>query len=120
MKIRHLVGYPGCGKTRRIVTEMLRNKGRYILSTSRVELIEERERDLRVMAEEGARPILHMIHSGLRRRAPVRQQIEEAVGEYRNHEHVILLITHEGMMSADLDDLAGWQVMIDELPGAVV
>ena len=35
-------------------------------------------------------------------------------------EHVILLITHEGMMGADLSDLTGWHVRIDEMPLGVV
>ena len=51
---------------------------------------------------------------------PVPEQIIEAIEKHQDDEHVILLITHEGMMSADLDNLAGWHVKIDEMPLAVV
>jgi hypothetical protein len=121
MKIRILSGPPGCGKTWVLLNELIDRPGRYLLASPRIDLIEERERDLRGMMEASSTsPILRPIHGGLSRSAPVARQISEAIEEYQDDEHVILLITHEGMMSADLGDLTRWHVKIDEMPLAVV
>jgi hypothetical protein len=121
MKIRILSGPPGCGKTRVLLNELIDRPGRYIFSSPRIDLIEERERDLKHMIEASSTsPILRPIHGGLSRSAPVTRQITEAIEAHQDDEHVILLITHEGMMSADLGDLTGWRVRIDEMPLAIV
>jgi hypothetical protein len=100
---------------------MINRPGRYILASPRINLIKERECDLKTLAGASeASPLIRMIYSGHSRPRPVPERIVEAIDKHRHDEHVILLITHEGMMSADLDNLAGWHVKIDEMPLAVL
>jgi hypothetical protein len=114
-------GPPGCGKTQKLISRSILNQGRYLFACPRIDLIEERERDLkRMMTVSGTSPTLVVIHGQKGRRAPVHQQIVEAVERHRDDDHVIVLITHEGMMNADLDGCAGWHILIDEVPAAVV
>jgi hypothetical protein len=121
MKIKVVSGPPGCGKTWALLSEMIEHPGRYILASPRIDLIKEREHDLKTLAAASkASPLIRMIYSGQSRPRPVPERIVEAIDKHQNDEHVILLITHEGMMSADLDNLAGWHVKIDEMPLAVV
>jgi hypothetical protein len=95
MHIRLLSGPPGCGKTRALLNELIDRPGRYLLASPRIDLIEERERDLkRMMEASSTSPILRPIHGGLSRSAPVARQITEAIEKHRGDEHVILLITH--------------------------
>jgi hypothetical protein len=123
MHVRVLSGPPGCGKTLTLLKELIDRPGRYLLASPRIDLIEERERDLKSMIEAKlsdeasfTAPIIRKIHGGRPRSAPVARQITEAIEKYRGDDHVILLITHEGMMSAYLGDLTRWRVGIDEIP----
>jgi hypothetical protein len=114
-------GPPGCGKTQELISRSILSKGRYLFACPRIDLIEERERDLRrMMAVSGTSPTLVVIHGQKGRRAPVHQQIVEAIEGHQSDDHVIVLITHEGMMMSDFDDCAGWHVLIDEIPPAFV
>ena len=121
MKIQLVYGPPSCGKTFRLLQNMINHPGLYLFVSPRVELIRERERDLeRMIAGSPNRPTVLAIHGETSRRAPVTRQIADAIAQYRGESHVILLITHEAMMSADLDDCAGWHIKFDEIPSAVV
>jgi hypothetical protein len=121
MKFKVVSGPPGCGKTWALLCEMIARPGRYILASPRIDLVMEREQDLKTFATASeASPIIRMIYSDKSRPRPVPERIVEAIEKHQDDEHVILLITHEGMMSADLDNLAGWHVKIDEMPLAVL
>jgi hypothetical protein len=102
--------------------EMATSKGRYIFATSRIELINERIGDLRRnTASAGTNPTIHPIHgeTNNRCRGPVLVEIEDAAHLHQDEEHVIVFVTHEGMMGANLDGFAGWHIFIDENPAAV-
>ena len=115
-----LFGPPGCGKTAELRSEMLTRPDRYLFAMPRNDLIEERVRDLRASAFAlGVNPVIVPIHSNQGERAPVRRRIKEAALKYRNDHHVIMLISHEALKSADLTELAGWHARIDEVPDAV-
>jgi hypothetical protein len=121
MKIKVLSGPPGCGKTWALLSEMIDRPGRYILASPRISLIKEREHDLKTLAAASeASPLVRMIYSGQSRPRPVPERIVEAIEKHQDDEHVILLVAHEGLMTTDLDNLAGWHVKIDEMPLAVV
>ncbi|MCG7391972.1 hypothetical protein MHY87_03530 [Microvirga sp. ACRRW] len=121
MKLKLSTGTPGCGKTTRLHKEIIANPGRYILSCPRINLIEEQERNLNSMIRVSqTKPIILSVHGKGSQKAPVLRRIAEAIAKYRYEDHVILLITHEGMMNADMSDLSGWHVKIDEVPNAVV
>jgi hypothetical protein len=121
MKIKVVSGPPGCGKTWALLSEMIEHPSRYILVSPRINLIEERKRDL-TLIEMGCKssPILRVIYSDKSRPRPVPERIIEAIEKHQDDEHVILLVTHEGLMTTDFDNLAGWHVKIDEMPLAVV
>ncbi len=113
-------GRPGCGKTSKLVDEMLETAGRYLFAMPRTDLIKERVHDLKAKAaERSINPIILPIHSGQNFKAPVRRRLPEAAAQYGHEPHVIILITHEALMSADLAGFNGWHARIDEAPDGV-
>jgi hypothetical protein len=116
-----LIGPPGSGKSWLMTNEMARREGKHLCATSRIELIKERIQDLRRQATAaGTNPTIRAIHGETERgRGPVIAQIEDAASLHQHEEHVVVFITHEGMMGADLDGFAGWHIYIDENPAAV-
>ncbi|WP_157091882.1 hypothetical protein [Methylobacterium nodulans] len=106
-----------------MLSEMAATSGRYVFATSRIALFEERVRDLRQQAEHyQTNPTIRVLHhqsSDLSINASVVSEIEDAPRIYKDQEHIVLFITHEGMMAADLDGFVGWHIYIDESPAAV-
>ncbi len=112
-------GPPGGGKTVKLIDEMATSPGRYIFALSQVRLINEKMADLKLAAQNaGTSPILTPIYYGSGR-TTVARAIDEARSLHQNDTHVVLLITHEGMMGADLSDFHGWRARIDENPNGV-
>src|SRR4051812_45018398 len=116
--VRVITGTPGSGKTQKMIQEIATRKGRYVFATSRINLIEERIQDLwRQMLAAGTNPTIHAIHGETGRGCgPVLSQIEDAARLHQHEEHVVVFITHEGMMGAKLDGFSGWRILIDENP----
>ncbi len=120
-----LVGPPGCGKTSEMLVEMTSVKGRYVFALPTVELIKEvlvalhREAGL-----SGAEPVIRTIHSKVAGRAPVgvSREIADAIEELSSFPHVILVVTHEGLMATDFGCAAAapWHARVDEVPSATV
>lgn len=100
--------------------EMAARKGRYIFATSRIDLINERIADLRRQAEAaGTNPTIRAIHGETGNRLHVSVEIADVPHLHQHEEHVVVFVTHEGMMGANLDGFAGWHILIDENPAAV-
>lgn len=98
---------------------MAQNVGRYVFAIDRREVSAERIGELnRLAAEAGLSPEIRQIFSGANeRREGIARQIEEAGQTYFDHPHVILIITHAGMMTAEFDHYDGWDaIIIDEIP----
>ncbi|MEP9398533.1 hypothetical protein [Mesorhizobium sp. KR2-14] len=120
IKVKVLTGMPGSGKTRKMIGDIATRKGRYVFATSRIDLINERIDDLRRQAAAaGTSPTIRVIHGETGSRLPVPVEIADAPHLYQHEEHVVVLITHEGMMAANLDGFVGWHIFIDETPAAV-
>ena len=120
INVRVIKGMPGSGKTKTMIREIATQKGRYIFATSRIDLISERIDDLRRQAAAaGTKPTIRAIHSETDNRLPVLVEIEDAARLHQHEEHVVVFITHEGMMGANLDGFAGWHILIDETPAAI-
>ncbi len=120
-----LVGPPGCGKTQELLAKMAGVPGRYLFALPTTELIEEKLRDLhREAAKSGTEPVIRAIHSKVagRRSTSVAREIAEAVDEHSALPHVVLVVTHEGMMGTDFACAAAvpWHARIDEVPSATV
>src|SRR5689334_13367291 len=102
-EVKILKGAPGCGKTSHLIKEMAATRGRYLLASPRLALIDERHCDLRKAAEKaGTEPILRLIHNENTGRLSVLKALQAAAAEFATHEHVILLVTHEGLMGLDI------------------
>jgi hypothetical protein len=125
IRVEVLVGPPGCGKTQELLVEMASVRGRYVFALPTVELIKEvlvalhREAGL-----SGAEPVIRTIHSKVAGRAPVgvSREIADAIEELSSFPHVILVVTHEGMMATDFACAAAapWHARVDEAPSATV
>ena len=120
-----LVGPPGCGKTNELLAEMAGVPGRYLFALPTTELIDEKLRDLiREAANLGTEPVVRAIHSRVagRRSVSISREIAEAVEELSALPHVVLVVTHEGMMATDFTcaEGRGWNARIDEVPSATV
>lgn len=113
-------GPPSGGKTVELIREMATSPGRYIFALPRLELIAEKQADLERAAQRaGTQPVLRAIHYKAVKKTRVARAIDDARRDYENAQHVVLLITHEGLMGADMSEFRGWRVRIDENPGSV-
>lgn len=123
IKVDVINGIPGCGKTYAALSQIADHPGSYLFATSRIELITERIRDLKQICKAaGTDPFIAEIHSQRARasgKTSLLAEIESVPLNYKNKGHVVVLITHESMMSANLDGFAGWQILIDENPSAI-
>jgi hypothetical protein len=99
---------------------MATSPGRYVFALPRIELLNEKMADLERAAQcAGTAPFLKAIHHEPTRKTSVARAIDEARLDHEAAAHVVLLITHEGMMGVDMSDFRGWRVRIDENPGSV-
>jgi hypothetical protein len=66
-------------------------------------------------AAAGTQPVIAHAFSGLGAMR-VHQEIAAAPAKYANHEHVVLIMMHEGLKMSDLSGFEGWKLIIDEIP----
>lgn len=117
----------GSGKTYTECQTMVRDHGLYLFAVEqRTVMIERLKMLTELAADAGTTPVIKTIFSsqaevredGRLDRvgvANVRVEIEALPAIYRTG-HVIALITHEGLKSADLAAFEGWTLYIDETP----
>ena len=118
------VGPPGCGKTTEFVIETTTRPHRYIIALPTIGLLEEvAGRLCHEAAKSGTLPVIRAVHGRAegQRSVIVSRMIMEAIEEYATLPHVILIITHEGMMATDFHSTAAssWHIRIDEVPSAI-
>lgn len=114
---RVLAGPPGCGKSREIRRRIIETKGLHVVAVPIVALAEEYAEAFANTPSD-----LHVIEvhkdaaSG-----SVTKQLEDAVSKIRSQDlgDVVVLITHESMMTKDLLGFAGAHFWIDESPASV-
>lgn len=117
---RVITGLPGSGKTERILREIATNKGKYVFATSRTDLIDECAARLRaLMPNPATSAVVNVIHGEALPKLPVLAAIADAARVHENTGHVVVFITHEGMIGADLSGFSGWNIIIDENPSAI-
>ena len=118
MNVTFIGGSTGSGKSLRARQHVVANPGRYLLALPRIESIREFELDyIRALPD---RKMVHAIYSDNKRRGNVKSQIEELPRLFKDAEHVVVMITHEGLMQADLSGFVGWHLIIDENVNAVL
>lgn len=112
----------GAGKTYAECNNMLQHSGLYILAVELIDGMAERHAMLNdISARIGAHPQIVEVSSShattmkAKRGPSVKAQIEALCGTYEAG-HVIALVTHAGLMDADLSGFGSWNLVIDEVP----
>jgi hypothetical protein len=101
---------------------MASTPGQYLLAVDRREVIETRiKRIEEKAAAEGTYPLIQPIFSKSEGRFEggtenVRQALREQPTKDDNAPHVVVICTHEGLLSSDLSTYEGWTLIIDESP----
>lgn len=117
----------GAGKTEYICNHVASTKGKFIIAVDRAQVLEARVARIRDKATlHGTEPTIDFVISPSAAHVPsfVRTTKSVAAGiaalpcTYRDAEHVIVFVTHEGLKLGDWSDFEGWTVFIDEVPAA--
>lgn len=124
VKLHLLTGAPGCGKTRKMLDEMIAEPGRYLLCSPRTSLIDEQAAYLRGSAAALDRAVdIIPIHSAQKgQRGDVLRRLRDVVLEsaaISGDDHRIVIVTHEALLTLDPSAIAGWHVRIDEVPDII-
>lgn len=104
---------------------MASTPGKWIYAVDRREVMAGRANELREMAGvSGTTPTVRILRSprdegDLGGTQQVRQQIEIAPTHHASDDHVVVIITHAGLMSADMRTFTGWTAIIDEAPNTL-
>lgn len=110
----------GVGKTQRAIELMVGIPTRYVYACEKVEMMQEiASRILAASTSATSLPVIVMIHRGNHSIANVGRQIADLPGESAAHDHVIALITHEGMMASEFVGFEGWTLIVDEVPSMI-
>jgi len=114
-------GPPGCCKSRTMLSETLNTPGLYLIASPRTALIEEQAVWLSVEAQaRRLQAIIQPIHSDQpSQRGTVGRRVSDALRSHSRSSHVVLIITHETLMSLDPALLQGCRVCVDEVPDCV-
>jgi len=117
VKIEVLTGSPGCGKSHIMRQEAIRDKGLYLFAYPSVALLEEQLAAFKAETDISVAEA----HSDARGSGTVQNRLERhrAHFEAAKIDHAIVLMTHEGMMGADLSAFGDWHVRIDEVPNTI-
>ena len=117
IKVEVLAGLPGCGKSYNMRQEAINNPGLYLFAYPSIELAGEQS--LAFEAETSI-PVVEA-HSEARGSGSVQSRLERHQAYFRANDidHAVVLMTHEGLMGADLSAFGDWHVRIDEAPSTI-
>jgi hypothetical protein len=110
------------GKTEFALGLMASTPGRYLYAVDRREVIETRiTRIDEKAATAGSHPVIRSIFSKSEGKFEngsdnVRRQLREQAAADHDTPHVIVICTHEGLLTSDLSTYDGWTLVIDETP----
>ena len=116
--LRILQGPPGCGKSRLTRQEMNKTPARYIQALPTIKLLKQQKKDF---ADDYPNLVVLTVHSRTSGGKAVQKQLDARAVEIdeKQHNHVVVLITHDALTTADLSAFCGWHFYIDEAPNAV-
>ncbi|MDD1452666.1 hypothetical protein NHF48_019815 [Sphingomonas sp. H160509] len=107
----------GVGKTHRAIEMMTGIKGRYVFATERINTMDEMVARIFDAARiNKTLPTIVKIFAKNGRVGNVARQIADVPHTTEGNDHVIVLISHEGMMSSEFDGFEGWTLIVDEVP----
>ena len=120
MNIDVLQGLPGSGKSYRLLEEMASVPGLYLFAVPRIDLSAEKKQDLEALASRfRTAPKIWEINSDHPKAQSIAKRIEDLPARFENEKHAIIIVTHEGLMGADLSGFSGWHARIDETPNGL-
>src|ERR1700712_1984116 len=122
LKVTIHSGIPGSGKSTTLLNTICGQPCRVLWAAARTQLIDEQATDCRAYASaQGSHPEIEVIHSAQPgKKGRVGRRLETTLQTHRASEHIVVMITHEGLFGLDLNLLAGWHVVIDEVPDGCV
>ena len=108
----------GVGKTHRAIEIMTSIRGRYVFATETLDMMNEIGSRIfkSALAGSGPIPVIEKVYHGNDRHGSVARQIADLPQTLAPHDHVIALVSHEGMMSSDFFGFDGWTLIVDEVP----
>jgi len=117
MNVEVLTGMPGCGKSYAMRQEAIQTPGLYLFVYSSIALVEEQSA---AFAAETGIPVVQA-HSKASGSGSVQNRLERHREYFASNriDHAVVLMTHEGLMGADLSAFADWNVRIDEAPTTI-
>jgi len=111
-----LTGPPGSGKSTQMMHETADEPAKYIWACPIIDLIVEQSPRLRELAPDAS---VMEIHGEAKLKGSVGKAIAGLPSLCAANEHVVALVTHEGLLDADPAAFAGWHVRIDETPNSI-
>ena len=107
----------GVGKTHRAIEMMTGIKGRYVFASERINTMDEMVGRIFDAARiNKTLPTIIKIFTQNGRVGNVARQIADIPRTTEGNDHVIVLISHEGMMSSEFEGFEGWTLIVDEVP----
>ncbi len=117
MKVFVDESHAGAGKTREAIKRIVSDPCRTLFITERKNAFPELEQRFRDAASKAnTAPIIRHVHGDNHEGRGVVKRIAELPADYRLHEHVVVIATHEALLRSDFGGFAGWQIVIDEVP----
>ena len=115
-------GIPGSGKSTTLLNTIATQPCRVLWAAARTQLIDEQAADCRAYAAaQGSRLMIELIHSAQpAQKGRVGRRMQTALQTHQATEHIVVMITHEALFGLDPALLAGWHVVIDEVPDGCV
>lgn len=120
MQVEVLSGLPGCGKSYVMRQEAINNPGLYLFVYPTAALIKEQKAAFEADDTRGILSIAEA-HSKAKGSGSVQDRLHrhQAYFSEKSISHAVVLLTHEGLMGADLSRFADWHVRIDEAPNTI-
>lgn len=107
----------GVGKTYEAIKRMVDIPGHYVFAVERVDAIHEMTSRIFAQASQSTKlPVVERIFGGNGQIGSVARQIADLPRRMNGHDHVIAIISHEGMMMSDFEAFEGWSLIVDEVP----
>lgn len=119
--VRIIDGVPGSRKSLSQLDAIAARPRDVVWASARQQLLDEHAAYCREVSSRRAMSLaVEVIHSGQSVRGTVKRRVETALKAENPNVPRVVMITHEALMALDPADLAGWEVVIDEVPDGCV
>jgi hypothetical protein len=119
MNTKLILGFPGSGKSRELLNNIVKNPALYLVAFPRVNLMNEQASALEALAgQQGVSLPIRLVHSK-GNRGSVERQLHDAAKDLAQEQHAVVMAAHEGLRVTDLTPFSGWHLAFDEIPDIV-